>query len=109
MIASGWNRLAIAGLIGLTSGLGCASREKQFRYDSFARIQPHVTSRAEVVELLGEPDHRVGDDWWMYRRPEEHLHAIIEFDESGQVTRKQWIDPSGDQVWEDSAEKGQGP
>lgn len=85
--------------------IGCATADHQIQYENFSRIQPHVTTRAEVVSLLGEPDHRMGDDWWMYRRPEEHLHAIVEFDENGHVSRKQWIDAEGNEVWEDSTDR----
>jgi hypothetical protein len=85
---------------------GCASpKTNRFHYDNFAGIQPHRTTRAEVVGLLGEPDQKLGEDWWMYRRPEEHLHAIIEFDASGLVSRKQWIDAEGGETWQDTADR----
>jgi hypothetical protein len=62
--------------------VGCASSERQVSYVGFEQIRTQQTSRAEVVELFGEPDQKMGDGWWMYRRPEEHIHVIIEFDDS---------------------------
>lgn len=85
--------------------VGCQAPDKLV-HDRFARIQPHVSTQADVTAIIGEPDHTLGDQW-MYERPDIHLNAIVDFDASGRVSRKQWIDALGE-VWEDSADPTSG-
>jgi hypothetical protein len=59
-----------------------------------------LSTQADVVTLLGEPSHRVGE-LWMYERPHKHLYAKIEFDADGRVVDTDWID-GAEGVWEDA-------
>ncbi len=86
---------------------GCATNDRLV-YSNFEAVRPHSSSKEEVNALLGEPDRNLGDQW-IYERPNQHLHAIIDFDGSGKVERKQWIDAmSLDKTWVDSQSKGSG-
>lgn len=73
-------------------------------YENFTQIRQNASSQQEVARLLGEPDSHCGNQW-LYERPSKHLFAFVDFDESGRVTRKQWIDGAGD-FWVDSAPDG---
>ena len=78
----------------------CKSTPDKFVHRNFSLIRQQHSTQADVIALIGEPSHQLGD-LWMYERPEKHLFAKIEFDENGQVVEKEWID--GVQgVWEDS-------
>ncbi len=96
--------------LGLATALsGCQGKADNLTYDRFRRVEPYVSTRGDVVELLGEPDHRLGDGGqdtgesiWIYSRHDKHLFARIEFD-GRTVSRKEWIDASGAR-WEDSSE-----
>ena len=79
---------------------GCAQKRDRLAYDNFTQIRTQVHSRDDVEAILGEPDHRL-DDRFMYERPDKHLHVFVEFDESGRVTRTQWIDGLGE-TWHDT-------
>ena len=81
---------------------GCATPDKLTR-GHFERVRVHAATQADVRELIGEPDNRLGD-LWMYHRPDAHLEVMIDFDEQGRVARKQWIDAAGEQ-WDDSSDK----
>lgn len=81
---------------------GCA--RERVTYDNYAMIRQNSTSQAEVVDLFGEPTQKMGNQW-MYERPKEHRFVFIDFDDSGRVVRKQWIDAK-DAAWEDSRGPG---
>jgi hypothetical protein len=86
---------------------GCATNDRLV-YANFEAVRPHASNKEEVTQLLGEPERNLGERW-IYERPDKHLHAIIDFDGSGKVERKQWIDAmSTDKTWIDSKEKGSG-
>ena len=80
-----------------TAGCAAPDRLAQANYD---RIQQHASSHVEVVELIGEPNNKLGD-MWLYERPDKHLTVMIDFDKSGKVERKQWIDGLGES-WHDT-------
>ena len=96
-------------LAGLAT-VGCQATADRLIHGIFALIQPGLSTQARVRELLGEPDNRWGA-LWLYQRPERHLIVQVDFDETGRVSRKQWIDALGE-AWDDSAEpsaeRGQG-
>ena len=69
-------------------------------YQNFSQIHENASTQAEVARIIGEPDQKLGNQW-LYERPDKHLTALVDFDESGRVTRKQWIDAMSG-VWEDS-------
>jgi hypothetical protein len=78
---------------------GCATTDK-LSHGGFDRIRVDATTQDEVRALIGSPDNELGD-LWLYHRPDDHLEVMIDFDEGGRVTRKQWIDGLGSQ-WQDS-------
>jgi hypothetical protein len=101
--------MSVLGLVAAVSG--CQAKDDSLTYDRFRRVEPYVSTRADVVELLGEPDHRLGhngqdagESIWVYSRHDDHLFARIEFD-GRTVSRKEWIDASRAR-WEDSSEGG---
>jgi hypothetical protein len=81
--------------------VGCQTADKLV-YDNYARIQPHLSTESDVAQIIGHPSNKLGERW-MYDRPDRHLHVFVDFDESGRVERKQWIDAAGE-TWEDSAD-----
>lgn len=87
----------------LPLSIGC---QDQLKYENYSRIRAHQSDQQQVVELLGEPCAKYGNQW-MYERPKRDLCALIDFTEDGQVIRKQWVD-SKNLVWEDSDEAGGG-
>ncbi len=89
-------------LVSVAMLVGCQAPDKLV-YDNYTRIQTHLSTQADVTHSIGDPDHVLGERW-MYERPEKHLNVFVDFDESGRVVRKQWIDAL-DETWEDSAER----
>ena len=79
--------------------VGCAAPDR-LAHTNYDRIQKHGSSHGEVLELIGEPDNKLGDTW-LYERPDKHLTVMIDFDKDGKVERKQWIDGLGES-WEDT-------
>jgi hypothetical protein len=77
---------------------GCSS--DPLAYDNFRQIRVDASRQWEVEEIIGEPSQKLGDQW-LYERPSKHLTALIEFNDDGVVTRKQWIDAMSG-VWDDS-------
>ena len=92
----------VLGLTALLAG-GCQSGSRS-PDANFAQIRQNVSTEADVVALLGEPDHRL-PGLWIYQKPEEHLYWKIEFDDQGRVARKERIDGLS-HTWEDT---GDGP
>ena len=78
---------------------GCRSADR-LTYDNFSRVQKSAHTQADVTGLLGEPTYRL-NGIWIYERPSEHLVVKVEFDESGKVQRKEWVDGKTGQ-WEDT-------
>jgi len=97
--------MCLVGLLAVVTG--CQGKQDKLAYDNFIRIQQHLSTQAEVVQVLGEPSHVLGTRW-MYERPDKHLFALIDFDGAGRVTQKQWVDAPA-AVWEDSHETGAAP
>jgi hypothetical protein len=89
--------LILAASLVLTGG--CNSPDR-LTYDNFSRVQKDAHSQAEVSELLGEPTYRL-TDIWIYERPSDHLVVKVEFDETGKVQRKEWVDGKTGQ-WDDT-------
>ena len=80
----------------------CQSAPDKFVHRNFSLIRAQHSTQGDVIALIGEPSHQLGD-LWMYERPEKHLFAKIEFDENGNVVEKDWIDGVKGE-WEDSDE-----
>lgn len=90
--------LLVAIVPGLAAVLpGC---QDPLRHRNFDHIQVNASTQGEVARIIGEPSQKV-ENQWLYERPAKHLTALVDFDESGVVTRKQWIDGTN-AVWEDS-------
>ena len=87
------------GLVLVTAALltGCGDK---LTHDNFSQIRQDVSTRPIVAGLIGEPDSEL-DNRWYYERPDKHLTVFVDFDESGYVSRKQWIDAMT-ATWEDS-------
>ena len=96
-------RLAVVmvALVGVVLFAGC-SRDKLTR-DNFMLVRQNVSTRADVSELIGEPQERI-DNRWLYERHKKGLIVLVEFDKKGKVERKQWIDADTAE-WIDSGEK----
>jgi len=91
-----------AAFILLAALAGCRAKD-QLSYSNYSQLREHSSTEAEVAAALGQPSAKVGDQW-MYDRPDQHLMAVIQFDEQGRMIRKQWIDAGGE-TWEDSKNK----
>lgn len=78
---------------------GCSNRDS-LTYENFTRVQKNAHTEADVNGILGEPSYRL-NDIWIYERPSDHLVVKVEFDESGRVQRKEWVDGKTGQ-WEDT-------
>ena len=91
--------LLLLGVAALFLG-ACQSTPDKFVHRNFSLIRPQHSTQVDVIALIGEPSHQLGD-LWMYERPEKHLFAKIEFDENGNVVEKDWIDGVKGE-WEDS-------
>jgi hypothetical protein len=78
---------ALAGGVLLTVLTGC----DQLSRKRFDMITVNVDQQYDVKKLIGPPDDKL-DDQWVYERPEKHVHVLIDFDDSGRVVRKQWVD-----------------
>jgi hypothetical protein len=94
-ILCGW-----AAALGLIAG--CQPKDR-VSPDNFSEIRQNSSTEADVVAILGEPEHRM-PGLWIYQRPEQHLYVKIEFDDSGRVVRKEWIDGVTGE-WRDTADK----
>lgn len=91
--------LVLGGAVSVFGTAGCAAPDR-LAHANYDRIQQHASSHAEVVELIGEPNNKLGE-MWLYERPDKHLTVMIDFDQNGKVERKQWIDGLGES-WHDS-------
>ncbi|HNQ21755.1 MAG TPA: hypothetical protein PKK06_01530 [Phycisphaerae bacterium] len=80
---------------------GCA-KDKLTR-ERFDMVQQHMTTQAQVADLLGEPTEQLGSQWF-FERHDRGVTVLIDFDQEGQVARKQWID-ANTREWFDSHEK----
>ena len=93
------NRLGHAGLalamVVLLTGCG-----DKLTFANFSQIRQDVSTKPIVAGLIGDPDDEL-DNRWYYERPDKHLTVLVDFDESGYVSRKQWIDAMT-ATWEDS-------
>ncbi len=81
---------------------GCAKPDRLSRVN-YTQIQQNASTQADVEALIGKPTSQLSD-MWIYQRPDDHLTVMIDFDNGGRVTRKQWID--GVQgAWDDTNQK----
>ena len=87
-----------SGLFASALLIGCASNSVEKRADRYQAIRVHSSTQSEVTASLGEPNHRLGNKW-IYEWEDEHRVVMIDFDESGKVVRKQWVDA---QQWQDT-------
>ncbi len=83
--------------------VGC---QDKLTHDNFSRIQQRASTQREVELTIGEPDQKIGTRW-MWERPDKHLTAMIDYDEQGLVSRKQWIDGTTG-TWEDTEPEKEG-
>ncbi len=90
-------RFLIAGFLTLSLALAGCDRLTRDRFDL---LQVNTSNMTDVQKTLGDPTYR-RDREWHYERASQHLNVLVEFDDQGQLTRKQWIDAvQGD--WSDS-------
>ena len=95
-----WSKtLCSLALVAVFALSGCRSGDR-LTYDNFNRVQKDGHTQADVNGILGEPTYRL-TDIWIYERPEDHLVVKVEFDESGKVQRKEWVDGKTGQ-WDDT-------
>jgi hypothetical protein len=87
---------AVAGFGLILSG-GC----DRLTRSHFDMITTNVDAEMDVEKLLGPPNDKVQNQW-VYERPEKHLHVLLDFNDNGVVTRKQWVDGSAEE-WSDSS------
>ncbi len=92
--------MSLAAVVFLGSLVGCDNLTTE-RYEM---ITVNVDKEFDVQKMIGSPDNRLGDRWH-YERVDKHLNVFIDFDETGTVTRKQWID-ADTQVWGDTEDPG---
>ena len=57
-----WTYGLVIGCAALATLLGCQMPDRLV-HDNFVRIQPHVSTRADVAVIIGEPDHTLGNRW----------------------------------------------
>lgn len=86
-------------LVCMLAVAGCATRDS-LTYSNFNRVEKNAHTQTDVSGILGEPTYRL-DNIWIYERPSDHLIVKVEFDESGRVQRKEWVDGKTGQ-WEDT-------
>ena len=84
-------RLIVLGLLGLVPVLTGCAQDKLTR-SNFDMIREGTSSKDEVALTLGKDYVTRGEDEWEYEREKDHLVVYIHFDQSGKVTRKEWID-----------------
>ncbi len=97
-------RHLLAASVVALGAVSCQAPKDRLLHANYLRVEPGVSTRADVRELLGEPDSQLGD-LWLFNRPNKHLLVQVEFDDDGRVTRRQWIDARVE-VWEDSQDPG---
>lgn len=86
--------------LALLAGTGCENLTRS----RFEMVSVNVSTREDVRHTLGPPSY-VMDGRWQFERPERHINVLIDFDERGVVTRKQWIDANTGE-WADSKPAG---
>ncbi len=81
-------RRSLTGTSACAAALICAGCAKELTREHFDLIEVNAT--ADVVEeLIGEPDQKRNRQW-VYE--DDALTVLIDFDDDGFVTRKQWHD-----------------
>ena len=95
-----WRKQGPAAVATVAILLALAGCQDKLAHERFSQIQVHGSTRGEVTALIGEPDDDLGDQW-LYQRPDKHLTVLVDFDERGLVSRKQWIDADAE-LWEDT-------
>jgi len=90
----------VVGAASLCCLAGCRSTPDSLTYANFSRINQNASTESEVAAILGEPTNRLGRQW-LYERPKQHLFVFVDFDESGRVSRKQWVDATSG-TWDDT-------
>jgi len=93
--------LAAGTCFALLTGCDPLTRER------FEMITIDVDRQFDVEKMIGPPDYRL-EGQWHYERIDKHLNVKVEFDESGVVTRKEWIDAMAE-TWEDTDDPGDEP
>lgn len=90
-----WAMCAAALLIGVVSGC-----ENKLTRQNFEMIQLGSSTKLEVTNTLGDKGLvRQDADQFEWEDEDRDLTVLIDFDETGHVTRKQWIDPDS---WDDT-------
>ncbi len=91
-----WIQVSLAVIITVLL-TGC---QDKLTHENFSRIRVDVSTQPIVEGLIGEPTDAFAERWF-YERPKKHLTVLIDFNESGYVSRKQWIDAMA-ATWDDS-------
>ncbi len=76
---------------------GC---QDKLTHENFSQIRVDVSTQPIVEGLIGQPTDMFADRWF-YERPKKHLTVLIDFNDSGYVSRKQWIDAMT-ATWDDT-------
>lgn len=82
--------------------VGCSTPDRLVQAN-YSQIETNKSMQSDVESLIGKPDSKLAD-MWIYQRPDDHLTVMIDFDASGRVTRKQWIDGLQG-AWDDTNQK----
>lgn len=81
---------------------GCSTPDRLVQAN-YSQIEANKSTESDVESLIGKPDSKLAD-MWIYQRPDDHLTVMIDFDASGRVTRKQWVDAIQG-AWDDTNQK----
>ena len=88
--------VGLLGLLCLTVSTGCDPLTR----NRFDMMKVDVADEADVRATIGEPT-LVLPGQWHFERPERHLNVLIDFNDQGVVSRKQWINTLSNE-WFDS-------
>ena len=99
-------KMSVAALLGfvLFVFVGCSKVTRQ-NYDM---LKVGASTKLEVESSLGKTYTARGDDQWEYEEENRDLSVMIQFDQAGKVSRKEWIDAKHN-VWDtDPPERSEG-
>ena len=70
----------------------------QLTRSHYEMIIVNQSTTLDVEKTLGEADYKLPDQWH-YERVDDHRNVIIDFNDDGVVTRKQWVEEG---EWDDT-------
>ncbi len=92
----GFTQVGLVALLGFLA-VGCSD---PLTREHYSQIRQNVSTEALVVKLIGDPDQDLGNRW-LYERHDRGINVMIDFNDKGYVSRKQWIDANTGE-WADS-------